>query len=97
MRSSRSCWRTRISTATLGAYQHVIGADEPYPYLSALTILEILVGGIGANRIHWGTDWPYLGVQPYENLIRAIREAPFLNQAGVDNILGLNAQRFVGA
>ena len=81
----------------LGAYQHVIGEDEPFPYKSALTILEILVEGIGADRIHWGTDWPYLGVQPFENLIRAIREAPFLNQDEADKILGLNAQRFVGA
>lgn len=80
----------------LGAYQHVIGADEPYPYTSALTILEILVQGIGTDRIHWGTDWPYLGVQPFENLIRAIREAPFLDQDGADKILGLNAARFFG-
>ena len=81
----------------LGAYQHVISEDEPFPYKSALTILEILVEGIGADRIHWGTDWPYLGVQPFENLIRAIREAPFLNQDEADKVLGLNAQRFVGA
>jgi predicted TIM-barrel fold metal-dependent hydrolase len=46
------------------------------------------------ERIQWGTDWPYLGV-PYPNLIRAIREAPFLNDAGVDEIMGLNAQRFL--
>ena len=79
----------------LGAYQHVIGEDEPHPYQSALKIVEILVGALGAERIHWGTDWPYGLVQPYPNLIRAIREAPFLNDAEVDSVLGLNAQRFL--
>ena len=79
----------------LGAYQHVIGEDEQHPYERALKIVEILVGAVGAERIQWGTDWPYLGLQPYPNLIRAIREAPFLNDAGVDAILGLNAQRFL--
>ena len=79
----------------LGAYQHVIGEDDPYPYERALKIVEILVGALGAERVHWGTDWPYLGVQPYPNLIRAIREAPFLNDTDTDAVLGLNAQRFL--
>ena len=79
----------------LAAYQHLIGADEPYPYWSCLKILEILVEGLGAERIHWGTDWPYLGVQPYPELIRAIREATFLANDQVDKILGLNALEFL--
>jgi len=79
----------------LAAYQHLIGADEPYPYWSCLKILEVLVEGLGAERIHWGTDWPYLGVQPYPELIRAIREAPFLANDQVDKILGLNALEFL--
>jgi predicted TIM-barrel fold metal-dependent hydrolase len=48
-----------------------------------------------AERIHWGTDWPYLGVQPYPELIRAIRQAPFLQGDQVDKILGLNALEFL--
>jgi len=81
----------------LGAYQHLIVNDEPYPYDSALKIVEVLVAELGAARIHWGTDWPYLGVQPYPNLIRAIREAPFLREGDSEQILGLNAARFVEA
>jgi predicted TIM-barrel fold metal-dependent hydrolase len=79
----------------LAAYQHMITENEPYPYWRALKILEILVQGVGAKRIHWGTDWPYLGVQPYPELIRAVREAPFLKPGEADAILGENALRFV--
>ena len=79
----------------LAAYQHLITQDEPYPYRRALTVIKILVDGLGAGRIHWGTDWPYLGVQPYTELIRAIREAPFLSADDAALILGGNALRFV--
>ena len=79
----------------LSASQHVISEDEPYPYWSCLKILQVMVEGLGAERIHWGTDWPYLGVQPYTELIRAIREAPFLTGDQADKILGLNAQAFL--
>ena len=81
----------------LAAYQHLIAADEPFPYWSALKIVEALVAGLGADRIHWGTDWPYLGVQPYPELIRAICQAPFLEDGEAEKILGLNARRFLEA
>jgi predicted TIM-barrel fold metal-dependent hydrolase len=80
----------------LAAYQHLIRPDEPFPYWSALKVLEILVNGIGADRIQWATDWPFLGVQPYPELIRAIREAPFLRADDADRILGTNALRLLG-
>lgn len=79
--------------ADLAAYQHVIDADEPFPYWSALRIVERLVADLGADRIIWGTDWPYLGQQPYDELIRAIRAAPFLRPGEADLILGGNALR----
>jgi predicted TIM-barrel fold metal-dependent hydrolase len=79
----------------LAAYQHLISRDEPYPYWSALKVLELLVDGFGVDRIHWGTDWPYLGVQPYPELIRAVREAPFLKNGEAEKILGLNALQFL--
>ena len=79
----------------LAAYQHSIQEDEPYPYWSALKVVQWLVEGLGADRIHWGTDWPYLGVQSYGEIIRAIREAPFLDAKQVEQILGLNALRFL--
>ena len=81
----------------LAAYQHLIAADEPFPYWSALKIVEVLVAGLGPDRIHWGTDWPYLGVQPYAELIRAICQAPFLEDGEAEKILGLNARRFLEA
>ncbi|MDP6113573.1 MAG: amidohydrolase family protein [Planctomycetota bacterium] len=79
----------------LAAYQHMIRQDEPYPYWTALKIVEIMVKGIGADRIQWGTDWPYLGHQPYPELIRSIREADFLKEGEADKILGLNALKFL--
>lgn len=50
---------------------------------------------IGADRIQWGTDLPYLGQQPYPNVIRAIQEAPFLSNEDSEKILSLNAVRFL--
>lgn len=79
----------------LAAYQHVIGSGESFPYWSALKIVEILVDGLGPERIQWATDWPYLGRQPYGELIRAIREAPFLKKSDAEKILGQNALRFL--
>jgi predicted TIM-barrel fold metal-dependent hydrolase len=79
----------------LAAYQHLIRQDEPYPYWRALKVVEGLVEGLGADCIHWGTDWPYLGVQPYPELIRAVREAPFLREGEAEKILGGNALRFL--
>jgi len=79
----------------LAAYQHQIKGDEEFPYWRALKILEVLVAGVGADRIQWGTDWPYLGRQPYPELIRAVREAPFLSPGEAEKILGLNFLRFL--
>ena len=81
----------------LSACQHLIPKNEPFPYWSALRVLKILVDELGAARIHWGTDWPYLRAQPYSELVRAIREAPFLTASDGEKILGLNAQKFLGA
>lgn len=81
----------------LAAYQHGIWPEEPFPYWSALGIIKKLVEGLGADRIQWGTDWPYLGHRPFPDLIRAIREADFLSREDVDKIMGLNALRLLGA
>ena len=64
-------------------------------FFGLMKIVEILVEGIGADRIQWGTDWPYLGQQPYPNVIRAIQEAPFLSNEDSEKILSLNAVRFL--
>ena len=82
-------------TCDLAAYQHVIEEGEPFPYWSALKILEILVQGLDITKIHWGTDWPYLGRQAYPELIRAIREVAFLKPGEADLILGLNFKKWI--
>ena len=79
----------------LSAYQHLIGEDEEYPYPTALRIIEILASGLGADRLIFGTDWPYLGRVGYPELIRSIREAPFLSRDESDEILGGTAWRFL--
>jgi predicted TIM-barrel fold metal-dependent hydrolase len=80
----------------LGAYQLLIPDEEPFPYWSALRVVERLVENLGAERILWGTDWPYLRIQGYPELIRAIRTAPFLTAGQVEQVLGGNALRFLG-
>lgn len=82
--------------AGLGAYQHMIAPGEAYPYWSALKVIEVLAAKLGADRIIWGTDWPFLGEQPHSELIRSIREAPFLKADEPDMILGGNALRLLG-
>lgn len=80
----------------LAAYQHLIRAGEEFPYRSALRVVEVMVERLGPERVVWGTDFPYLGEQPYPELIRAIREAPFLTPDGAELVLGGNAQRIMG-
>lgn len=77
----------------LAAYQHLIRKGEEFPYVSAQKVVEILVSELGADRIVWGTDWPYLGEQPYPELIRSIRAIPGLSEEDSANVLGGNAQR----
>ncbi len=77
----------------LGAYGLLINPGESYPYLRALRVIERLVEALGADRIIWGTDWPYIGEQSHTELIRAIRGAPFLSEAEADLILGGTASR----
>lgn len=77
----------------LAAYQHVIRAEDPFPFERALRIVQVMVEALGAERVLWGTDFPYLGQKPYPELIRAIREAPFLKAGESDLILGQNAWR----
>jgi predicted TIM-barrel fold metal-dependent hydrolase len=77
----------------LAAYQHLILKGEEFPYVRAQKVVEILAAELGADHVVWGTDWPYLGEQPYPELIRSIREAHSLSQEDVALILGGNAKR----
>jgi predicted TIM-barrel fold metal-dependent hydrolase len=79
----------------LSSYQHFIPAHEDYPFWTALKIVEILVAQLGAERVIWGTDWPFMGNCRYPELVRAVREAPFLRPGEADLILGENALRLL--
>lgn len=83
----------------LGAYSQLIEPGEAFPYWRALKVVKILTEALGANRLIWGTDWPYLGRAEvgHRDLVRAIREAPFLNANDSGMILGGNAIRILGA
>ncbi|MBI2940148.1 MAG: amidohydrolase [Chloroflexi bacterium] len=86
--------------ADIAAYHHFIQPDDRYPYWSALRIVEALVQGAGADRILFGTDWPYAtkahGEYTYADLVRSLREAPFLGPGEVEKVLGGNALRVLG-
>ena len=77
----------------LSSYEHLSPKDEPYPHRSQLKIVELVVAGLGADRVVWGTDWPFMGHRTYPEMIQAIREAPFLGPGEADLILGENALR----
>ncbi|HOE96526.1 MAG TPA: amidohydrolase family protein [Candidatus Sumerlaeota bacterium] len=72
----------------LANYHMVIPADEPFPYPSGLKIVQILKEELGADRLTFGTDWPYLEHRSQAELIRSLRAAPFLTPDDVDMILG---------
>jgi len=38
-----------------------VPADEDFPQPTAVAFLQHLIGGIGAHRVMFGTDWPYFG------------------------------------
>src|SRR5205823_5972084 len=79
----------------LSSYEHFIPEDEEFPFWTALKIVQILVEQLGADRVIWGTDWPFMGYKRYPELIRAIRDAPFLKPGEADLILGGNAMRLL--
>lgn len=35
-------------------------SEQPYPYADAMTALEALVQAYGAQRVMWGSDWPWV-------------------------------------
>ncbi|NPV54460.1 MAG: amidohydrolase [Firmicutes bacterium] len=71
--------------------------DHEYPFTLALKLLEYLVKGAGAEKVIFGTDWPYNeGICTYKQTVNMIRYfAYFLTDRQKELILGENALRFL--
>jgi predicted TIM-barrel fold metal-dependent hydrolase len=69
-----------------------------YPFANYLRRMERLVHLVGADRLMWGTDWPWFEDRfKYQQAVNAIRlHAPFFDQAGRDAFLGKTALKFLG-
>lgn len=70
-----------------------------YPFPRYLQRLERLVTTVGAEKLMWATDWPWLNhFMLYPQAIDAIRKhATFMSERDKERFLGDNARRFVGA
>jgi predicted TIM-barrel fold metal-dependent hydrolase len=83
-----------LSTAYLGKRWE---DESEYPYATYLSRLEALRDGVGASRLFWATDWPWL--EAYQNYPQAvnciIRHASFFTEAERQAFLGENALAFV--
>lgn len=69
-----------------------------YPYPMALDFVKELVGRLGAERVMWGTDFPWSeGRCEYRKTVTMLtEEAKFLTEREKSLIMGENAARFLG-
>ena len=83
-----------LSTAWLGK---VWDDESEYPYPKYLSRLERLYRGVGAHRLFWATDWPWL--EEHMNYPQAVncirRHANFFSDEEKGLFLGGNAYGFV--
>jgi predicted TIM-barrel fold metal-dependent hydrolase len=83
-----------LSTAWLGK---VWDDESEYPFPRYLARLEALYRGVGAERLFWATDWPWL--EEYMNYPQAVntirRHANFFTDTEKRLFLGDNAYAFV--
>jgi predicted TIM-barrel fold metal-dependent hydrolase len=84
-----------LSTSYLG----LVWEDESeYPFPRYLERLRKLKEHVGAEKIMWGTDWPWPeSWLKYPQAVDAVRKhASFMSQSEKRLFLGENAQRFLG-
>jgi predicted TIM-barrel fold metal-dependent hydrolase len=83
-----------LSTAWLGKRWE---DESEYPYRTYLARLESLRNGVGAKRLFWATDWPWLeAYQNYPQAVDSIRKhATFFTDEERREFLGENAFDFV--
>ncbi len=74
------------------------GPEWEYPYANGLALLEGLIKGAGAERVMWGTDWPWTeGRCTYkQSLTMVSTHANFLSDEEKRLVLGVNAAKFAG-
>ncbi|MEW5818006.1 MAG: amidohydrolase family protein [Spirochaetota bacterium] len=73
--------------------------NEDYPFHCVSRFIAQLIRAIGADKVMFGTDWPYFcnGITlTYRQGLRLIREADSLKHEEIELILGRNALRFLG-
>lgn len=70
-----------------------------YPFANWQGRIRTLVKGVGAERVMWGTDWPWFEhFFKYEQSVNAIRRhASYMSEAEKALYLGDAAARFMGA
>jgi len=70
-----------------------------YPFANYQRRIETLVKGVGADRVMWGTDWPWFeDKMKYTQAVDAIRKhAHYMTAAEKALFLGDTAARFMGA
>jgi predicted TIM-barrel fold metal-dependent hydrolase len=96
----RECDRVYVSTSFLGGGADLAWPDEwRYPFPQYLQQLEVVYDAIGAERLMWATDWPWLeSYTKYPQLVGAVQEhATFMSDAEREAFLGGNAVRFLGS
>ncbi len=84
-----------LSTAWLGK---VWDDGSEYPYRNYLGRLKRLYDEVGAERLMWATDWPWLEqFGNYPQMVNAIsRHADFFSESDEERFMGGNALRFIG-
>jgi predicted TIM-barrel fold metal-dependent hydrolase len=83
-----------VSTAWLGKKWD---DEHDYPFPNYLARLEALKNGVGAERLFWATDWPWLEeYQTYSQAVDSIRRhAGFFSDAEKEQFLGKNAAEWI--
>jgi len=83
-----------LSTAWLGKKWE---DESEYPYATYLARLERLRDRVGAHRLFWATDWPWLeAFQNYPQAVGCIqRHANFFSEDEKRGFLGENAHDFI--
>jgi predicted TIM-barrel fold metal-dependent hydrolase len=83
-----------LSTAAPG---NIWDDGSEYPFPNYLRRIQLLVESVGADRLMWATDWPWLEHEfKYEQAVNAIRRhAPFLSDDEKAMFLGGAAAAFL--
>jgi predicted TIM-barrel fold metal-dependent hydrolase len=97
-RIAKESRRVYVSTSFLGGGADLAWPDQwRYPFPQYLQQLEVVYDAIGADRLMWATDWPWLeSFTKYPQLLGSIQEyGTFMSSAERDAFLGLNAVAFL--